>query len=61
LRRRTWLVPLRDTIYFAVWVASFFSTRITWGGEEYTMEKGQMVRTDAGSSADARRAAEAPR
>jgi ceramide glucosyltransferase len=61
LRRRIWLVPLRDTIYFAVWGASFFSTRITWGGEEYTMEKGQMVRTDAGSSADARRAAEAPR
>lgn len=45
LRRKLWLVPLRDAIYFAVWLASFVSTRITWGGEEYTMEKGQMVRT----------------
>ena len=47
LRRKLWLVPLRDAIYFAVWLASFASTRITWGGEEYTMEKGQMVRTGA--------------
>ena len=45
LRRRLWLIPLRDAIYFVVWLASFASTRITWGGEEYTMEKGQMVRT----------------
>jgi len=56
LRRKLWLAPLRDTIYFAVWLASFTSTRITWGGEEYTMEKGQMVRTR-----EAKSAAEAPR
>jgi ceramide glucosyltransferase len=47
LRRRLWLIPLRDAIYFAVWLASFASKRITWGGEEFTMEKGQMVRTGA--------------
>jgi ceramide glucosyltransferase len=47
LRRRLWLIPLRDAIYFVVWLASFASKRITWGGEEYTMEKGQMVRTVA--------------
>jgi ceramide glucosyltransferase len=45
LRRKLWLVPLRDAIYFAVWLASFASTRITWGGEQFTMEKGQMVRS----------------
>jgi ceramide glucosyltransferase len=45
LRRRLWLVPVRDAIYFFVWLASFASKKITWGGEEYTMEKGQMVRT----------------
>jgi ceramide glucosyltransferase len=50
LRRKLWLVPLRDAIYFAVWLASFASTRITWGGEEYTMEKGQMVRTNTGKA-----------
>jgi len=44
LRRKLWLIPLRDAIYFAVWVASFLSNKIKWGGEEYKMEKGQMVR-----------------
>jgi ceramide glucosyltransferase len=43
LRRRLWLVPVRDAIHFAVWLASFASNRITWGGAEYTMRKGQMV------------------
>lgn len=43
LRRKIWLVPLRDALYSAVWVASFVSNRITWGGEQYTMQKGQMV------------------
>ena len=43
LRRKVWLVPMRDAIYFAVWLASFASNRITWSGEEFTMEKGQMV------------------
>jgi ceramide glucosyltransferase len=53
LRRRLWLIPLRDAIYFAVWVASFASKRITWGGEEYTMEKGQMVRVEAAKPVEA--------
>ncbi|MGA2431738.1 MAG: glycosyltransferase family 2 protein, partial [Candidatus Acidiferrum sp.] len=44
LRRKLWLVPLRDAIYFAVWLASFASNRIRWSGEEFTMQKGQMVR-----------------
>ena len=43
LRRKPWLVPLRDVIYFAVWLASFASNRISWGGEEFTMEKGQLM------------------
>src|SRR5262249_13311982 len=55
LRRKPWLVPLRDAIYFAVWLASFASTRISWGGEEFTMKKGQMVRSGAAKSADVQR------
>jgi ceramide glucosyltransferase len=43
LRRKLWLVPLRDAIYFAVWLASFASNRISWGGEEYTMHAGRLV------------------
>jgi ceramide glucosyltransferase len=43
LRRKLWLVPPRDAIYFVVWLASFVSNRIHWGGEEYTMKKGRLV------------------
>ena len=43
LRRKLWLVPLRDAIHFVVWLASFGSNRIHWGGEEFEMEKGRLV------------------
>ncbi len=43
LRRKLWLVPLRDAIYFVVWLASFGSNRIHWGGEEFRMEEGHLV------------------
>jgi ceramide glucosyltransferase len=43
LRRRLWLVPLRDAVHFFVWLASFASNRVTWGGTQYEMRKGQMV------------------
>jgi ceramide glucosyltransferase len=57
LRRKLWLVPLRDATYFAVWLASFASNRIRWSGEEFTMQKGQMVPVSAPKSADAESAA----
>jgi len=43
LRRKIWLVPLRDAIHFVVWLASFASNRIKWGETEYVIRKGQMV------------------
>jgi ceramide glucosyltransferase len=43
-RRKLWLVPLRDALHFAVWVASFFSNRITWGEAEFHLtSNGEMV------------------
>ena len=43
LRRKLWLVPLRDAIHFFVWLAGFASNRIHWGGEEFRLQKGQLV------------------
>jgi len=43
LHRKIWLVPLRDAIHFVVWLASFGSNRIKWGGTEYAIRNGQMV------------------
>jgi ceramide glucosyltransferase len=47
--RRLWLVPLRDALHFAVWLASFLSNRIIWGESEFQLTKsGEMV--EIGSS-----------
>jgi len=43
LRRNLWLVPVRDAIYFIVWLVSFGSNRIRWGSEEYTVQNGRMA------------------
>jgi ceramide glucosyltransferase len=61
LRRKLWLIPMRDAIHFVVWIASFASNRITWGGEAYTMEKGQMVPASPSKASDATPVVPAPR
>ena len=43
LRRKIWLVPLRDAIHFVIWLASFGSNRIRWGNVDYAIRQGQMV------------------
>jgi ceramide glucosyltransferase len=50
VRRKLWLVPLGDAVRFAVWLASFASNRIHWGGEEYTIRKGRLLPTPASES-----------
>jgi ceramide glucosyltransferase len=42
LRRKLWVVPVRDAIHFAVWVAGFASNRVKWGGVEYAIDGGKM-------------------
>ncbi|HVO56115.1 MAG TPA: bacteriohopanetetrol glucosamine biosynthesis glycosyltransferase HpnI [Dongiaceae bacterium] len=43
-RRKLWLVPVRDAIHFAVWLASFFSNRVAWGGTEFHLSaNGEMA------------------
>jgi ceramide glucosyltransferase len=50
LRRRMWLVPIRDLIYFAVWVAGFLSNRVYWGGTQYQVRNGEMVEIGSNDS-----------
>jgi len=54
-------VPLRDAIYFVVWLASFASNRIHWGGDEYLMRRGRLVPTMVSESPEQRAASEARR
>lgn len=43
LRRRWWLLPVRDLLAFFVWLASFGINRIEWRGSSFTLEKGRMI------------------
>ena len=43
LRRRFWLLPVRDLFSFFVWLASFGMNRIEWRGNSFTLEKGRMI------------------
>src|SRR6266576_663400 len=43
LRRRFWLLPVRDLLSFFVWLGSFGMHQIEWRGAAFTLEKGRMV------------------
>jgi ceramide glucosyltransferase len=43
LRRKIWLVPLRDAVYFVIWLASFASNRVRWDNVKYAVRHGRMV------------------
>jgi ceramide glucosyltransferase len=60
LRRKFWLIPLRDLLNFGVWLASFASNRITWGGDEYALRKGRMILLGT-ASGETRSTAPSPR
>ncbi len=61
LRRKIWLVPLRDAIHFVIWLASFGSNHIRWGNVEYAIRQGRMVPIAGNESAAAKPAEDAPR
>jgi hypothetical protein len=44
-KRSPYLLPLRDLIYFLVWLAAFGSSRVVWGQTEYRLENGRMIPT----------------
>jgi ceramide glucosyltransferase len=43
VRRRWWLVPLRDSISFVVSIVSFCSNRIDWRGRSFDLQRGRLV------------------
>lgn len=52
LRRKLWLIPLRDAVYFVVWLGGLFSNRVVWGAQEYLIEKGRLIPVPAASPPD---------
>jgi ceramide glucosyltransferase len=43
VRRKLWMLPLRDAFAFIVWVLSFFPQRIHWRGQEFYIRDKRLV------------------
>jgi ceramide glucosyltransferase len=39
-----WLLPLRDLIAVAVWLASFAGRTVTWRGDRFELKNGKLIR-----------------
>jgi ceramide glucosyltransferase len=43
VKRKLWMLPLRDGFAFVVWLASFFPQRIHWRGREFYVRQRRLV------------------
>ena len=43
LRRRWWLIPLRDAVGFFIWVATLFSNRVSWRESKFDVRRGRLI------------------
>ncbi len=44
LLRRLWLLPVRDLVAVAVWVASLAGHTVTWRGDRFQLKNGRLIR-----------------
>ena len=44
LLKHLWLLPLRDLVAVAVWLASFAGHTVTWRGDRFHLKKGRLTR-----------------
>ncbi|MGC1451044.1 MAG: bacteriohopanetetrol glucosamine biosynthesis glycosyltransferase HpnI [Candidatus Sulfotelmatobacter sp.] len=42
--RHLWLLPVRDLVAAAVWVASFAGHTVTWRGDRFELKNGRLIR-----------------
>jgi ceramide glucosyltransferase len=49
LRRRWWLIPLRDAMEFFVWVATLFSNRVSWRESNFHVRRGRLIPVTPGA------------
>jgi ceramide glucosyltransferase len=47
VRRKQWMLPLRDAFAFVVWLASFVPQRIHWRGQQFYVRKKRLVPVSA--------------
>jgi ceramide glucosyltransferase len=44
LLKNLWLLPVRDLVAVAVWIASFAGHTVTWRGDRFELKKGRLIR-----------------
>jgi ceramide glucosyltransferase len=49
VRRKWWLIPLRDAAWFVVWLTGFFRNRLRWRGTEFRLRGGRLIPLDPNS------------
>jgi len=42
--RYAWLIPLRDLVGVAVWIASLGGHTVTWRGDRFRLDHGKLTR-----------------
>jgi ceramide glucosyltransferase len=50
LLKNIWLLPLRDLIAVAVWLASFTGDTVTWRGDRFELKNGRLTRVASSSN-----------
>jgi ceramide glucosyltransferase len=43
LRRKWWLMPLRDAMGFFIWLATLFYDHVWWRGSKFYLRRGHLV------------------
>ncbi|HXN99204.1 MAG TPA: bacteriohopanetetrol glucosamine biosynthesis glycosyltransferase HpnI [Candidatus Acidoferrales bacterium] len=43
VRRKLWMLPLRDAVAFTIWLASFFAQRIQWRDRQFRVQNKRLV------------------
>jgi ceramide glucosyltransferase len=43
LRRRWWLIPLRDAVGFFIWFAALFSNSVSWRDSKFYVRRGRLI------------------
>jgi ceramide glucosyltransferase len=44
LLQHLWLLPLRDLVAVAIWIASFAGHTVTWRGDRFELKNGRLIR-----------------
>lgn len=44
IAKNLWLIPLRDLLAVAIWIASLAGNTVTWRGEHFRLENGKLTR-----------------